>query len=141
MKISVQYDETDVHALLKQLITHENAEQFINLLTPLICESHKAGDWLFKLHLGKSLPPVLPINTLCYIGLANLAYSANKKGIEEQGLMNPDGFVICKIVEFKGFHGYNEYYVSYTDVDPITEEKKEAKCHVSHYDLTVIDEF
>jgi hypothetical protein len=47
MKISVTYDDTDVAKALSKIIKDPNAEEFVKLLTPMICGSSQTCDHFF----------------------------------------------------------------------------------------------
>jgi len=44
MRISVNYDDTDVAKAFSKIIKDSNAEEFVKLLTPMICSSSHACD-------------------------------------------------------------------------------------------------
>jgi hypothetical protein len=140
MNISVQFEDSDLHRVLSDMIVHPNKEEYLKLLVPILCESHKASDWFFRLHMGKKLPKVLTKGTMCYIGVKYLGYSASKDEIRNSNLCNDKDQVVCKIKEYRGIHNYNAYTITFTDFDP-TGNPVESTCTVSEEDLIEIEEF
>ena len=140
MIISVQFEDTDLHKVLSDMIVHPNKEEYLKLLVPILCESHKASDWFFRLHMGKSLPEVIPIGTLCYIKVSNLSYDANKDAIRNSQLCNENDEIVCKVKEFRGYHNYSMYSVSYTNINS-NGEHVEATTNTDDDKLTPIEEF
>ena len=59
MQISVTYEDTDVAKALMSIIKHENKEEFVKLLTPMVCSSSIGCELFFKLMLGNKLPLVI----------------------------------------------------------------------------------
>jgi len=140
MKISVQFEDSDIHRVLSDMIVHPNKEEYLKLLVPILCESHKASDWFFRLHMGKKLPKVLPKGTMCYIGVKHLGYSASKEEIRNSNLCNEQDQIVCKVEEFRGVHNYSAYVIRFTDFDA-SGQPTEATCSVSEEDLIEIEEF
>lgn len=140
MNISVQFEESDLHKLLSDMIVHPNKEEYLKLLVPILCESHKASDWFFRLHMGKTLPEIIPKGTLCYIKVANLGYDSNKDLIRNSNLCNEQDKVICTIKEFKGYHNYSMYTIGYTNVND-NGDYIEATSSTDHASLEIILEF
>lgn len=116
MKISVQFEDTDLHKILSDMIVHPNKEEYLKLLVPIICESHRASDLFFRLHMGKTLYEIIPKGTLCYVHVEDLGYEANKKKIKNSKLCNEHGKVVCKVVSFSGYHNYCPYTISYSNI-------------------------
>lgn len=140
MNISVQFEDSDLHKVLSDMLVHPNKEEYLKLLVPIICESHKASDWFFRLHMGKTLPEVIPNGTLCYIQVNKLNYDANKTAIRNSTLCNKQDQIVCTIKEFNGYHGYSTYTVGYTNVDD-NGIQKENTASVDGEVLEVIEEF
>jgi hypothetical protein len=140
MNISVQFEDSDLHRILSDMIVHPNKEEYLKLLVPILCESHKASDWFFRLHMGKTLPKVLTKGTLCYIGVKHLGYSASKDEIRKSDFCNDQDQVVCKIEDYRGIHSYSNYTISFTDFDPAGNPVK-ATCTVSEDELIEIEEF
>lgn len=140
MKISVEYQDTDVSKVLEDIIKHKNKDEFVKLLTPMICSSSNACKYLFRLLIdGNKLPDIISKGTLCKTHIDNLGYGANKDLLKKKHA-DADGKIIVTIHEFKGYHEYSNYEVIYNNVnsdDSITEEKT----YVSFKDVTVIEEF
>lgn len=122
MNIHVQYDETDVASVLKKIVKDENAEEFVKLFTPMICQSSNASSWLFKLILGKELPEVISYGTLCKINVNNLSYSCNKDAVRAK-YGDENGNVVVTVKEFRGYHDYNNYNIQYISVDANGNDK------------------
>ena len=140
MKISVQFEDSDLHKVLSDMIVHPNKEEYLKLLVPILCESHKASDWFFRLHMGKSLPDVIPSGTMCYIKVNSLGYDSNKNLIRSSTLCNEQDKVICRVKEFKGYHNYSMYTVAYTNIRD-DGEHYEATTSVDDESLDPIEEF
>jgi hypothetical protein len=84
MRISVTYDDTDVAKAFSKIIKDPNAEEFVKLLTPMICTSQQGTEHFFKLMLGNKLPDLIPDGTLCKVPVASLGYGSNKEAIREK---------------------------------------------------------
>ena len=140
MKISVTFEDTDIHKLLEGIISHPNKKELVKLLTPLLCDYSKAAEWFLKVSMGKKLPEVLVPGTLCYINIRYLGYDANKDAIRNSDLANENEEVICKVKEFRGFHNYAEYSIEFTNIDENGVRKK-AYTNTDPTNLTVIEEF
>lgn len=139
MRISVNYDDTDVAKALNKIIKDTNAEEFVKLLTPMICTSQHASEYFFKLMLGNKLPEIIPNGTLCRTSVANLGYGSHKDAIREK-FADADGNVVVTVIEFRGFHDYSQYHIEYTDVLDNGITKKDST-YVQYKDLEVIEEF
>jgi len=139
MRISVNYDDTDVAKALRKIIKDSNAEEFVKLFTPIICGSSQTCDHFFKLMLGNKLPDIIPNGTLCKISVANLGYGSNKDAIREK-FADEDGKVVVTVKEFRGYHEYSEYHIEYTDVLNSGATKKDTT-YVQAKDLEIIEEF
>lgn len=139
MRISVNYDDTDVAKALGKIIKDPNSEEFIKLITPMICNSQNASEYFFKLMLGNKLPEIIPNGTLCRVSVANLNYGSNKQAIKEK-FADADGNVIVTVKEFRGFHEYSQYHIEYKDVLDNGATKKDST-YVQYKDLEVIEEF
>jgi hypothetical protein len=139
MRISVNYDNTDVAKALGKILKDPNAEEFVKLLTPMICTSQHASEYFFKLMLGNKLPEIIPNGTLCRTSVANLGYGSNKEAIKEK-FADADGDVVVTVKEFRGFHEYSQYHIEYTDVLDNGTTKTDST-YVQYKDLEVIEEF
>lgn len=139
MRISVTYEDTDVAKALGKIIKDSNSEEFVKLLTPMICSSQHATEHFFKLMLGTKLPDVIPNGTLCKISVNNLGYGSNKDAIREK-FADDDDKVVVTVKEFRGYHEYSQYHIEYTDVLDSGATKKDTT-YVQMRDLEVIEEF
>lgn len=139
MNISVSYDETDIGKLLSQMIVHPNAEEIVKLLTYQVGSSYFACNHLFKLHLGNKLYEPIPNGTLCYINYTYLSYTANVAEMRDNGLINDDGLVIVKVMDFRGYHENSNYTISFENVSNGKREAGTSYCHHDH--LTIFEEF
>ena len=111
MKIHLEFDETDLYNTLKSMINHPNAEEITKLLTPFIGSSSDCTKWLFKLILGRKLPDIIPVGTICLTHVNNLSYEINKPKTIESDLSDNNGMIACTIKEFRGFHDWKHYEV------------------------------
>ena len=139
MKVSVNYDDTDVAKALSKIIKDSNAEEFVKLLTPMLCNNSQGVDYFFKLMIGNKLPALMPNGTLCKIAVDNLGYGSNKQAITDK-FADQDGKVVVTIKEFRGYHEYSQYSIEFTNVQPDGTTKKDYT-YVNLYDLEVIEEF
>ena len=139
MKVSVNYDDTDVAKALSKIIKDSNAEEFVKLLTPMLCNTSQGVDYFFKLMIGNKLPALMPNGTLCKIAVDNLGYGSNKRAITDK-FADQDGRVVVTIKEFRGYHEYSQYSIEFTNVQPDGTTKKDYT-YVNLYDLEVIEEF
>ena len=138
MRISVNYDDTDVAKAFSKIIKDSNAEEFVKLLTPMICSSSHACDHFFKLMLGSKLPDVIPNGTLCKISVNNLGYGSHKDAIREK-FADENDKVVVTIKDFRGYHEYSEYHIEYMDVLDSGATKKDTT-YVQAKDLEVIED-
>ena len=139
MRISVTYEDTDVAKALGKIIKDSNTEEFVKLLTPMICSSQQATEYFFKLMLGTKLPDIIPDGTLCKISVNNLGYGSHKDAIREK-FADEDDKVVVTVKEFRGYHEYSQYHIEYTDVLDSGATKKDST-YVQMRDLEVIEEF
>ena len=139
MKISVNYEDTDVAKALSKIIKDSNSEEFVKLFTPMICTSSQTCEHFFKLMLGNKLPDVIPNGTLCKISVNNLGYGSHKDAIREK-FADENDKVVVTVKEFRGYHEYSEYHIEYNDVLDSGVIKKDTT-YVQAKDLEVIEEF
>jgi hypothetical protein len=139
MKISVTYEDSDVAKALGTIINHPNKDEFVKLLTPILCGSSDATNYFFKLLIGDTLPEVIPNGTLCKIKVDRLGYSSNKDEIRKKFADDEDK-VLVTVKEFRGYHEYSQYHIEYGNVlsDSIVEKDT---TYVSAKELEVIEEF
>ena len=117
MKIHLEFDETDLYNTLKSMINHPNAEEITKLLTPFIGGSPDCTKWLFKLILGRKLPDIIPVGTICLTHVNNLSYEIDKPKTIDSELSDNNGMIACTIKEFKGFHDWKHYEVESLGID------------------------
>jgi hypothetical protein len=116
-KIHLEFDETDLYNTLKSMINHPNGEEITKLLTPFIGGSPDCTKWLFKLILGRKLPDIIPVGTICLTHVNNLSYEINKPKTIESDLSDNNGMIACTIKEFRGFHDWRQYGVESLGLD------------------------
>lgn len=138
MRISVTYEDSDVAKALAKIVKDPNAEEFIKLITPMICTSQHASEYFFKLMLGNKLPELIPNGTLCKLHVAHLGYGSAKEAIKEK-FADEFGNVIVTVKEFRGYHDYSQYQVEYTDITSSGTTKKEST-YVQSNQLEVIED-
>jgi hypothetical protein len=139
MKISVNYDDTDVAKALSKIIKDPNSEEFVKLLTPMICDSSQGVNHFFKLMLGNKLPYVIPEGTLCKISINSIGYGIDKEATRQK-FADMDDKIVVTIKEFRGYHQYAEYVVEYTGVVAAGTTRVNTD-YVAEKDLEVIEEF
>ncbi len=139
MRISVTYEDSDVAKALGKIVKDPNAEEFVKLITPMICTSQQATEYFFKLMLGSKLPDIIPDGTLCKLSVNNLGYGSNKNAIRDQ-FADEDGKVVVTVKEFRGYHEYSQYHIEYTNISDNGATKKETT-YVQQKDLEIIEEF
>lgn len=140
MRISVDYNDSDVAKVLSELIKHKNKDEFIKLLTPYLSADSKVTQHIFKLLIdGNKLPEVIPNGSLCKIHVDNLGYGSNREAIKDT-LADSDNTVIVTIKRFIGYHGYSHYEIEYTNVmlDGTTSIES---CGVGMNELELVEEF
>jgi len=138
-RISVNYDNTDVAKALSKIIKDSNSEEFIKLLTPMICSSSFACEHFFKLMLGNKLPDIIPVGTLCKIHYSNLGYGVDKDATKKK-YADQDENVVVTIKEFRGYHEYSPYLVECMVVTGAGLTKLDTT-YVQEKDLEIIEEF
>jgi len=139
MKISVNYDDTDVAKALSKIIKDSNSEEFVKLFTPMICGSSQTCDHFFKLMLGNKLPDIIPNGTLCKMYYGNLGYGVDKEATKEK-FADQDENVTVTIKEFRGYHEYSPYTIECMVVTASGLNRLDTTC-VQTKDLEVIEEF
>ena len=139
MKISVTYEDSDVAKALGTIINHPNKDEFVKLLTPILCGSSDATNYFFKLLIGDTLPEVIPNGTLCKIKVDRLGYSSNKDEIRKKFADDEDK-VLVTVKEFRGYHEYSQYHIEYGNVLSDSTVEKDTT-YVSAKELEVIEEF
>lgn len=138
MKVSVNYEDTDVATALAKIIKDPNSAEFVKLLTPMLCNSSEGIQHFFKLMIGNKLPEVIPNSTLCWMDLTKLSYGANQDLIKESELC-VDGNIMVSVFNFRGYHEYSPYVVEYTNILPDGTRKKDTTYTSAEY-LEVIEE-
>ena len=116
-KIHLEFDETDLYNTLKSMINHPNGEEITKLLTPFIGGSPDCSKWLLKLILGRKLPDIIPVGTICLTHVNNLSYEIDKPKTIESDLSDNNGMIACTIKEFRGFHDWRQYGVESNGID------------------------
>jgi len=139
MNISVTYDDTDIAKALSKIIKDPNSEEFVKLITPMICSSAQACNQFFKLMLGNKLPDVMPVGTLCKLEVSQLGYGSNKNEIRDR-YADADDKVVVTVKEFRGYHEYSDYEVTYNNVKPNGDTNIESTYTSTRY-LDIIEEF
>jgi hypothetical protein len=139
MRISVSYDDTDVAKAFSKIIKDPNAEEFVKLLTPMICSSSQACDHFFKLMLGNKLPEIIPVGTLCKMYYGNLGYGVDKEATKEK-FADQDENVTVTVKEFRGYHEFSPYNVECMVVTTAGLTRLDIT-YVQTKDLEVIEEF
>lgn len=139
MKISVNYDDTDVARALSKIIKDSNAEEFVKLFTPIICNSSQTCEHFFKLMLGNQLPDIIPNGTLCKMYYGNLGYGVDKEATKEK-FADQDENVTVTVKEFRGYHEYSPYLVECMVVTGTGLTRLDTT-YAQTKDLEVIEEF
>ena len=139
MKISVNYEDTDVAKALGKIIKDSNSEEFIKLLTPMICSSQQATEYFFKLMIGDKLPDILTDGTLCRMHIINIGYGMDK-ALTKEKYADSDGCIIVTVKNFRGYHEYSQYHVEYTGIDDKGTVKKD-NTYARANELEIIEEF
>lgn len=116
MNVSVTYDDSDVAKALESIIEDPNRKEFVDLLTPLLCQNSQATTWFFKLKLGNKLPEVIPNGSLCKMLVRDLDYNANKSALIKTDLVDNQDMIIVRVKEFRGWHENYNYMVTYTNI-------------------------
>ena len=139
MRISVNYDDTDVAKALSKIIKDSNSEEFVKLLTPMICSSSQACDHFFKLMLGNTLPDIIPNGTLCKTHYSNLGYGVDREATRDK-FADQDGDITVTIKEFRGYHEYSAYTIECMVITAAGSTRLDTTS-VQTKDLEVIEEF
>jgi hypothetical protein len=139
MRISVNYEDTDVAKALGKIIKDSNSEEFIKLLTPMICSSQQATEHFFKLMLDNKLPDIIPNGTLCKMSVNNIGYGVDID-LTKQEFADADGKIVVTVQGFRGYHEYSPYVVEYIGAVGNNTNKRDTT-YVKENDLEVIEEF
>ena len=110
MRVTVNYDDTDISKALSKIIKDSNAEEFVKLLTPILCNSSYGVEHFFKLMIGNKLPDIIPIGTLCKMDVLNVGYGMDKE-LTKQKFADTDDKIVVTVKEFRGYHEYSPYIV------------------------------
>lgn len=138
MKVSVNYEDSDVAKALESIIKHPNSTEFVKLLTPMLCSSSEGIQHFFKLIIGNKLPHIIPNSTLCWMDITKLSYGANQDLLIASDLC-VDGNIMVSVYNFRGYHEYSPYIVEYTNILPDGTRKKDTTYTSAEY-LEVIEE-
>jgi hypothetical protein len=139
MNISVNYDDSDIAKALAKIIKDPNAEQFVQLLTPMLCSSSQGADHFFKLLIGNKLPEVIPNGTHCRMSISNISYGVDKELTKREFADSYDNIIVT-VKEFRGHHEYSQYVVEYVAVVGTGVNKRDTT-YVRGSELEVIEEF
>jgi len=139
MNISVTYEDSDVAKALAKIIKDSNSEEFVKLLTPMLCSSSQATDHFFKLLIGNKLPEVIPNGTHCKMSINNMGYGTDKE-LTRQEFADADDKIVVTVMEFRGYHEYSPYVVEYIAAVGNGTNKR-ATTYVRANELEVIEEF
>jgi hypothetical protein len=139
MRVTVNYEDTDVAKALSKIIKDSNAEEFVKLLTPILCNSSYGVEHFFKLMIGNKLPDIIPIGTLCKMDVLNVGYGMDKV-LTRQKFADQDDKIVVTIKEFRGYHEYSPYIVEYTGVVGTGTTKLDT-VYLREDQLEVIEEF
>ena len=140
MNVQVTYDDSDVAKALESIIEDPNWKEFVNLLTPLLCQNSQATTWFFKLMLGNKLPEIIPNGTLCKMLVKDLDYNANKNALMNTHLIDNECKVIVRVKEFRGWHENYNYIVRYTNIHNDHGGEYEESSYAQVESLEVIEE-
>jgi hypothetical protein len=138
MKVSVQYEDTDVAIALAKIIKDPNSAEFVKLLTPMLCSSSEGIQHFFKLMIGNKLPHIIPNSTLCWMDITKLSYGTNQDLLKQSDLC-VDGNIMVSVFNFRGYHEYSPYVVEYTNILTDGTRKKDTTYTSAEY-LEVIEE-
>ena len=139
MRVTVNYEDTDVAKALSKIIKDSNAEEFVKLLTPILCNSSYGVEHFFKLMIGNKLPDIIPIGTLCKMDVLNVGYGMDKE-LTKQKFADTDNKIVVTVKEFRGYHEYSPYIVEYTGVVGTGTTKLDT-VYLREDQLEVIEEF
>ena len=139
MRISVTYDDSDVAKALEKVIKDPNSQEFVKLLTPMICSNSSAVDHFFKLMLGNKLPEPMPVGTLCKMYYGNLGYGVDKEATRDK-FADQDENVTVTVKEFRGYHEYSPYNVECMVVTTAGLNRLDTT-YIQTKDLEIIEEF
>lgn len=139
IKTHIQFDETDVAKILEKVITGNNRQEMIKLLTPIICEDNNSVELLTKVYIGHPLPKVIPEGSFCHVNYDNLGYISNNK--QQLYLDNRDenNMLVGKVGEFRGYHK-DMYKVTFRLSDQ-SGNVVEDYSYIRSYQIEVIKEF
>jgi hypothetical protein len=139
MRVTVNYEDTDVAKSLSKIIKDPNSEEFVKLLTPILCNSSYGVEHFFKLMIGNKLPDIIPIGTLCKMDVLNVGYGMDKE-LTKQKFADQDDKIVVSVKEFRGYHEYSPYIVEYTGVVGTGTTKLDT-VYLREDQLEVIEEF
>lgn len=140
MNISVNFNNTDIAKALENIITHPNKDEFIKLLTPMLCGSSHAAQHFFKAVVGNKLPDVYEPGTVCRLPVTCLSSDFNKERVRAK-FADTDDMVVVTIKEFRGFHDWSDYVVESLNVIDDAGNTKMTSSYVKSFDLEVLEDF
>jgi len=104
IKTHIQFDETDVAKILEKVITGDNKEEMVKLLTPMICEDNNSVELLTKVYIGHTLPKVIPEGSFCYINYDYIGYVSQTKLQLFKNNCDENNMLVGIVGEFRGYH-------------------------------------
>ena len=81
----------------------------------------------------------MPVGTLCKLEVSQLGYGSNKNEIRDR-YADADDKVVVTVKEFRGYHEYSDYEVTYNNVKPNGDTNIESTYTSTRY-LDIIEEF
>lgn len=134
--ITVDFDNKSISNMLENIIVCQNKKEIIKLISPLILDNDTAAKWFVKLMNGSKLPDIIENGTICTVNIKDLGWLDNS---DKELLLQNGEEIICKIVEFNGYHTYYQYDISFN----IEKDGKsiEKQISVKSDTLVPIEEF
>lgn len=114
--ISVSITNDEIRESLRKIITtSDNKEDFVELLSDLINESHMGSTYFIKLMLGTSLPKLPNIGDQGYILVDSLGYGHDKDQYRNSEFCQ-HGYIPCTVSKIKSIATYYPIYVTLPDI-------------------------
>ena len=139
ISIFVEYKDTEIAKSLESIIKSPYKDDFVKLLTPMLCTSEPALKLFTKIFTGNGLEEPIPNNTSVYINIDKLGWGVDVDDVKNTGRVRKDNTILASISKFCGYHTPFQYEISFYCKKGDELEKKLTT--VKGEDLIIYKEF
>ena len=137
MNIMLNFDETDIGLALQTIVVHENKDEIIKLLTPVICASNTLSQLFLQSLFGKKLFDVIPNGTICKIEKSNIGYISDNITL----ILDSENKVTVTVDSFLSYHDYTQYRILSNGKDETYGNLVKFNTYCAHKDLEILEDF